>query len=66
MSKYQKIPCQVCQAEVPFEKSLFLQGVSFSCPNCHSVYSLAPQSRAVVESAFEKFEKLKALAGKTS
>lgn len=59
MITQQNIPCPVCQTAIPFDATQLLQGVGFSCPQCGSVVSMAPESIPQGKAAIAEFQKFK-------
>lgn len=55
----QSIPCPVCQTKIPFNATALLQGVSFTCPSCFAVISIAQEALPTANDAMKKFEDLK-------
>lgn len=53
------IKCPYCQAPIPFDLTLLLQGERFECASCHSFISLTPESRKIVADANARLEELK-------
>ncbi|TSE07266.1 MULTISPECIES: hypothetical protein [Aquimarina] len=64
MINEQKIPCPVCQGQIPFDITSLLQGVKFACPSCQSVVALSPESIDETRNAIEKYEELKQAGAK--
>lgn len=54
----QTIPCPNCNAAIPFNVYLLLQGHKFECPNCHSEVSMVLSSKPLVERAIDQYDKL--------
>lgn len=62
-SNGQSIPCPLCKTPIPFDTRQLLQGVQFSCPKCSVAVGLANESKEVVQSAMDRFDKLRAQGG---
>ncbi len=59
MINEQKIPCPMCQGQIPFDPMSLLQGVGFACPTCAAVVSIAPESIDISKSAMNAYRELK-------
>lgn len=54
-----KINCPECNEEIIINTQQLLQGVKFTCFNCHLIIGLAQESRSVVSQAMNHFSKIK-------
>lgn len=59
MSNLLSIPCPDCKTPIQFSTYSMLSGMKFNCPNCQLSIGLASESKPMVQSTMEKFEKLK-------
>lgn len=59
----QAIPCPVCSTKIAIDVKLLLQGVQFTCSNCHATIGLSHNSKPLVENAIDKMEQLKTKIG---
>lgn len=59
MSFQQKIACPSCSAEILFDVTALLQGITFSCDRCGAKIGLSGESQHQVTKSMDQFEKLK-------
>lgn len=62
-SNGQSIPCPLCKTPIPFDTRQLIQGVQFSCPKCSVAVGLATESKDVVKTAMDRFDRLRAQGG---
>lgn len=55
----QSIPCPECGTNIPFDAIQLMQGVKYTCSNCHASIGLAKESKTSVQEAMKKFEEVK-------
>ena len=64
MTQLNTITCPECKQIITYDVYGLLSGQKYSCPGCSMVISLSEESHDTLQTAMEKFEKLKQDAGK--